>query len=103
MGLKLDSVHSVGERLDASTLGVQQALLKDKSRLATEQDASLPYEKEREGSVDLKWLPVPLRMWFWIPFVVVLVLAAIGLEVALHFSNKNQGERLRRSPSLFSQ
>ncbi|KAL9709934.1 hypothetical protein Ac2012v2_006994 [Leucoagaricus gongylophorus] len=87
----LDSVHSAGERLDASTLGAQQALLKDKSRLATEQDASLPYEKEREGSVDLKWLPVPLRMWFWIPFVVVLVLAAIGLEVALHFSNKNQG------------
>lgn len=102
----MDSVHSAGERLDASTLGAQQALLKDKSRLATEQDASLPYEKEREGSVDLKWLPVPLRMWFWIPFVVVLVLAAIGLEVALHFSNKNQGERLggfKRSPFLFSQ
>lgn len=44
---------------------------------------------------------MPLRPWFWIPFVIILVLAAIGLEVALHFSNKNQGERLGPKKFLF--
>lgn len=51
--------------------------------------------------MDVRWLPVPLRSWFWIPFVIVLVLAAIGLEVALHFSNKNQGERSGPKKFLF--
>ncbi|KAJ4001822.1 hypothetical protein F5050DRAFT_1560083 [Lentinula boryana] len=37
------------------------------------------------------WVPYPLRPWFWIPFFVLLVLLAIGLEIALHFSNKNNG------------
>ncbi|PPQ90530.1 hypothetical protein CVT25_015820 [Psilocybe cyanescens] len=37
------------------------------------------------------FVPLPLRVYFWIPLVVFLVLGAIGLEVALHFSNKNQG------------
>ncbi|KAJ3517527.1 hypothetical protein NLJ89_g444 [Agrocybe chaxingu] len=37
------------------------------------------------------WVPHPLRPWFWIPFVLFLLAGAIGLEVALHFSNKNQG------------
>lgn len=37
------------------------------------------------------WVPYPLRPWFWVPFVVVMTLGAVGLEVALFFSNKNQG------------
>ncbi|KAJ3854786.1 hypothetical protein EV368DRAFT_72682 [Lentinula lateritia] len=37
------------------------------------------------------WVPYPLRPWFWIPFFVLLVLLAMGLEIALHFSNKNNG------------
>nr|KAF9561395.1 hypothetical protein CPC08DRAFT_635371 [Agrocybe pediades] len=41
--------------------------------------------------VQKKWLPWPLRAYFWIPLVVFLTLAAIGLEIALHFSKKNQG------------
>ncbi|KAG6809944.1 hypothetical protein H0H92_013993 [Tricholoma furcatifolium] len=40
---------------------------------------------------DEGWVPWPLRLYFWIPLVIVLVVGAIGLEVALHFSNKNQG------------
>ncbi|KDR73215.1 hypothetical protein GALMADRAFT_142353 [Galerina marginata CBS 339.88] len=34
---------------------------------------------------------MPLRPYFWIPLIIFLVGGAIGLEVALHFSNKNQG------------
>lgn len=45
-------------------------------------------QREREP----EWLPLPLRFWFWFPLVVILVLGAIGLEVALHFSKRNQGE-----------
>jgi len=100
--------------------GTRQALLKDKDlRYATKQDASPPFvgvlsfslltwvslsrwRLDKEGHpIDVRWLPVPLRPWFWIPFVIILVLAAIGLEVALHFSNKNQGERLGPKKFLF--
>jgi hypothetical protein len=34
---------------------------------------------------------VPLRMWFWVPLVIFMILLAIGLEIALHFSNKQMG------------
>jgi hypothetical protein len=37
------------------------------------------------------WTPVPLRLWFWIPLVTFMILLALGLEIALHFSNKQQG------------
>ncbi|KAF4581657.1 hypothetical protein EYR40_002668 [Pleurotus pulmonarius] len=37
------------------------------------------------------WVPLPLRTWFWLSLVVFLAGGAIALEVALHFSNKNQG------------
>ncbi|KAI0264713.1 hypothetical protein BC834DRAFT_252038 [Gloeopeniophorella convolvens] len=39
----------------------------------------------------LQWLPLPLRTWFWVTYVCVLVAGAIALEVALHFSHKNHG------------
>ncbi|TRM57514.1 hypothetical protein BD626DRAFT_411967, partial [Schizophyllum amplum] len=38
------------------------------------------------------WVPVPLRTWFWVLLATILVLLAIGLEVALHYSQRNQGE-----------
>jgi len=37
------------------------------------------------------WVPIPLRLWFWIPLVTVMILLAIGLEIALHRSNVNSG------------
>ncbi len=53
----------------------------------------LPVEEQEGGnSRDPKWLPLPLRFWFWVPFVVILALGAIGLEIALHFSKRNQGK-----------
>ncbi|KAN0127235.1 Protein of unknown function (DUF3433) domain containing protein [Lactarius tabidus] len=38
-----------------------------------------------------QWVPLPLRTWFWVSYVCVLVAGAIALEVALHFSNKDDG------------
>jgi len=37
------------------------------------------------------WVPVPLRAWFWIPLVTIMILLAIGLEIALLYSNQNSG------------
>ena len=37
------------------------------------------------------WTPLPLRPYFWIPLIVILVGAAIGLEIALYLSNKHRG------------
>ena len=42
-------------------------------------------------SNDSQWVPTPLRTWFWVSYVCVLVAGAIALEVALHFSNKDDG------------
>ncbi|KAJ6629223.1 hypothetical protein B0H10DRAFT_1988625 [Mycena sp. CBHHK59/15] len=41
---------------------------------------------ERNG-----WVPPPLRTWYWVSLVSLLVALAVALEVALHFTNKNQG------------
>ncbi|KAH9990969.1 hypothetical protein BJV74DRAFT_836704 [Russula compacta] len=38
-----------------------------------------------------QWLPIPLRTWFWVTYVCVLISGAIALEVALHYSHKNGG------------
>ncbi|KAF8880015.1 hypothetical protein BD779DRAFT_1550009 [Infundibulicybe gibba] len=48
------------------------------------QFATYPAEKIESHSLDLK-------VWFWLPLVVILAGGAIALEVALHFSKKNQG------------
>jgi hypothetical protein len=45
-----------------------------------------------KAGMEKPWIPFPLRPWFWIPFVVLLIGIAIGLEVALHISNKRQGK-----------
>ncbi|KAJ3560319.1 hypothetical protein NP233_g10916 [Leucocoprinus birnbaumii] len=90
--------HS-GERLDASPPATpRQGLLEPEqsgAQYATYRDdkggGNGHVAAEESSSVDPKWLPWPLRPWFWGPLVVVLVLGAIGLEIALHFSNKNQG------------
>jgi hypothetical protein len=37
------------------------------------------------------WTPVPLKLWFWLPLVLFMALGAIGLEIALHFTKKNNG------------
>jgi hypothetical protein len=37
------------------------------------------------------WVPLPLRAWFWIPFMAFMILTAIGLEIALFYSNQLTG------------
>jgi len=37
------------------------------------------------------WVPTPLRGWYAITLVVLLLLLAMALEIALHFTNKNNG------------
>ncbi|KAF8986696.1 hypothetical protein BDQ17DRAFT_1436120 [Cyathus striatus] len=49
------------------------------------------YPAETQVVYDHAWIPFPLRRRFWVPFIVILIGAALALEVALHFSNKNQG------------
>ncbi|KII91113.1 hypothetical protein PLICRDRAFT_155954 [Plicaturopsis crispa FD-325 SS-3] len=46
---------------------------------------------DNKHKIEKGWVPVPLRTWFWVTLVVFMVGGAIALEVALHFSNKNQG------------
>ncbi|KAI0342287.1 hypothetical protein BDW22DRAFT_179555 [Trametopsis cervina] len=38
-----------------------------------------------------QWTPIPLRLWFWIPLVLLMAGGGIAFEVALHFSKKNHG------------
>lgn len=37
------------------------------------------------------WIPLPLRTWFWVPLVLLMAGGGIAFEVALYFSQKNQG------------
>jgi hypothetical protein len=46
---------------------------------------------DREEDVGSKWLPLPLRLYFWLPLVIILALGAVGLEIALHYSHVKQG------------
>ncbi|KAF5362655.1 hypothetical protein D9758_009570 [Tetrapyrgos nigripes] len=90
-------------------LGVpsDHSLSRDNSRAESPhvQYATYPEEKKTwmttppvKDDGELKpWVPYPLRPWFWITFVIVLVAAAIGLEVALHFSKKNNGWKTNSS------
>ncbi|KAJ7068060.1 hypothetical protein C8F01DRAFT_1116696 [Mycena amicta] len=55
-----------------------------------------PEEKTRplvdpEDNIPRGWIPPPLRGWYVITLVVVLVCLAIALEVAFHFTNKHNG------------
>ncbi|KAI0305146.1 hypothetical protein B0F90DRAFT_1701694 [Multifurca ochricompacta] len=54
-----------------------------------------PYEAHHDAAPappdSSQWIPIPLRTWFWVSYVLVLVAGAIALEVALHFSHKNHG------------
>ncbi|KZT22786.1 hypothetical protein NEOLEDRAFT_1137597 [Neolentinus lepideus HHB14362 ss-1] len=43
--------------------------------------------KEKDSS----WIPMPLRTWFWAPFVVALVVLAIVLEVMLRVTDDRNG------------
>ncbi|KAJ7507525.1 hypothetical protein B0H11DRAFT_2153199 [Mycena galericulata] len=46
---------------------------------------------EEEEEVPRGWVPPPLRAWYAISLIVLLVCLAIALELALHFTNKNNG------------
>ncbi|KAJ3863770.1 hypothetical protein EV359DRAFT_42489 [Lentinula novae-zelandiae] len=86
--------QSQGERMDSLSPPAtpSQHLLESESQ---PQYARYTPSDKVESDMDLEekdsWVPYPLRPWFWIPFFVLLVLLAIGLEIALHFSNKNNG------------
>jgi hypothetical protein len=38
------------------------------------------------------WTPLPLRTWFWVIYIILLICVAVALEVALHYNRKSQGE-----------
>ncbi|KAJ7499154.1 hypothetical protein FB451DRAFT_1204485 [Mycena latifolia] len=54
-----------------------------------------PEEKTRplmeEDDLPRGWVPPPLRGWYAIALIVFLIALAIALEIALHFTNKNNG------------
>ena len=56
--------------------------------------AGVPHSPRRSET----WTPLPLRSYFWIPLIVILVVAAIGLEIVLYLSNKYQGGLLSYFP-----
>jgi len=51
-------------------------------------DANVVVEDDKHAR---GWTPVPLRARFWIPLVTFMILLAIGLEIALHYSNVQKG------------
>jgi hypothetical protein len=53
--------------------------------------AKYPVVVAEDGIPGQGWTPVPLRARFWIPLVTFMILLAIGLEIALHYSNVQQG------------
>ncbi|KAF5380067.1 hypothetical protein D9615_006118 [Tricholomella constricta] len=73
--------------LDPEPAHVQFATYRD----SAEKILHPPDSPQDDTRQEKGWIPWPLRPYFWIPFVVILVAGAVGLEVALHFSNKNQG------------
>ncbi|KAJ7774308.1 hypothetical protein DFH07DRAFT_912857 [Mycena maculata] len=46
---------------------------------------------EEEEEFPRGWVPPPLRGWYAITLIVVLICLAVALELALHFTNKNNG------------
>ncbi|KAJ3778951.1 hypothetical protein FB446DRAFT_268736 [Lentinula raphanica] len=92
------SAQSQGERMDSLTPPAtpSQRLLDSETEPQAQYATYTPSHSEKmekliDAEVKESWVPYPLRPWFWIPFFVLLVLLAIGLEVALHFSNTNNG------------
>ncbi|KAF7352992.1 Non-specific serine/threonine protein kinase [Mycena venus] len=71
--------------LDAESFHVQFA-----SYPETPEEKTRPLMAEDED-LPRGWVPPPLRGWYAIAFVVVLFLLAIALELALHFTEKNNG------------
>ncbi|KAJ6510035.1 hypothetical protein C8R47DRAFT_1208087 [Mycena vitilis] len=58
--------------------------------------AETPEEKtrplmEEEEELPRGWVPTPLRGWYAIALIIVLLLLAMALELALHFTNKHNG------------
>ncbi|KAJ7095163.1 hypothetical protein B0H15DRAFT_775382, partial [Mycena belliarum] len=55
-----------------------------------------PEEKTKplmeEDDLPRGWVPPPLRGWYAILFIIVLVGLGIALEIALHFTKKNNGD-----------
>ncbi|GLB39261.1 hypothetical protein LshimejAT787_0604230 [Lyophyllum shimeji] len=62
-----------------------------REKMSSPQDSPTLHSSRGKG-----WVPWPLRPRFWIPFILMLALGAVGLEIALHFSNKNQGWPTKR-------
>jgi hypothetical protein len=46
------------------------------------------------------WLPLPFKTWFWIPFMILMVAGAVGLEVALHLTKQHRGKSTHFSTEL---
>ncbi|KAF8067656.1 hypothetical protein FPV67DRAFT_1581278 [Lyophyllum atratum] len=78
--------------LDPDPPHVQFASYRGSTEKLSQPQKSPPLDDPKDEG----WVPWPLRPWFWIPFILVLAGGAVGLEVALHFSNKNQGWPTKR-------
>ncbi|KAJ7117388.1 hypothetical protein C8R43DRAFT_1137680 [Mycena crocata] len=48
---------------------------------------------EEDEEAPRGWVPPPLRGWYAISLILFLIALAIALEIALHFTNKKNGER----------
>ncbi|KAJ7086657.1 hypothetical protein C8R44DRAFT_650649 [Mycena epipterygia] len=77
--------------LDAEPSHVQFA-----SYPETPEEKTKPLMEEDE-ELPRGWVPPPLRGWYAISLIVVLLCLAIALEIALHFTKKNNGEPFLRS------
>ncbi|KAJ6539120.1 hypothetical protein B0H19DRAFT_1177232 [Mycena capillaripes] len=72
-----------------------QRLLQEPSHVQFASYHETPEEKTRplmeEDDLPRGWVPPPLRGWYAISLIIVLILLAIALELALHFTNKHNG------------
>jgi hypothetical protein len=50
-------------------------------------------DEQYEELVFDQWVPLPLRTWFWVTYVLVLAAGAVALEVALYYTKKYHGTR----------
>ncbi|KAG7092022.1 hypothetical protein E1B28_008404 [Marasmius oreades] len=70
--------------------------------IASPKKPSSPVEDPRDiidSTTANVWTPLPLRPIFYIPYIVLLVLLAVGLEIAFHFSQKNTGFKVHGNPN----
>jgi hypothetical protein len=64
--------------------------------LQSESPSPDPQAADQTGSKS--WMLMPLKIWFWVPMVVIFALLAVALEITLHYSQKHHGALIQTSP-----